>query len=796
MGERASKREFKQMEVAFVSSGPYKGDGMDLPEESLTDSRERSLAEPSLFASDLRLRRFFEAGTDAVLIVEAASGEVVEANSRAREWLGDGPTELVGRKLWEIRACREIAGSEAAFAELQAGEEERHELLTMQLAGGQWREMEFTSTSFLVEGTRFVQCSFRDITKRAREEGERNQLAEMLDQRSMNEISFYDLESLSVAYVNRGGRRNLGYEWEQLRSMTALEIFTEFDESAFGRMLEPLARGEKMLHVLQTTHRRRDGSVYPVEVHLQMVERRGIQQVMAISVDITERLERERALRESEERFRRLVEGSPDAVFVHCEDRIVFANPATFLLFGAERPEQVLGRSVLEIMHPDSRTAMEERIRRTAAGERLAAVGQKLVRLDGAVVEVDALEILSEHKGKPAVQVILRDITEKKAMEVQALRSQRMESIGLLAAGIAHDLNNALAPVLMAVSLLRRGRDDASGTRMLDAIEKSAQHAAAMVKQVLTFGRGLQDERAVVKIGPLLDELASMARHTFPQSIQMRTISGSDLWPVVGNHTQLHQILLNLCINARDAMPEGGTLTLNVTNLQLDENRAPEHAGPAAGSYVFLTVADTGIGMTEEVRAHIFDPFYTTKGASKGTGLGLSTVWSIVQAHGGFLNVQSTVGRGSVFRVYLPAQIEPPSAAAVELVPAQLGRGELILFVDDEAAIRGILSQTLQTCGYEVATAADGPQAVAVCALHPDRYHLLITDMDMPIMDGEATIMAIRRLAPRIKVIVTSGSRSREPELATLGAEAFLMKPYSADEVLRTVHAVLHPPAP
>ena len=349
-----------------------------------------------------------------------------------------------------------------------------------------------------------------------------------------------------------------------------------------------------------------------------------------------------------------LVERSPDAIFVHCEDKIVFANPATFLLLGAERPEQVLGRDVLEIMHPDSRAVLQERIRHTMAGEKAPLMEQKLIRLDGAVVEVESMGIPTIHDGKPAVQTILRDITEKKQMEAQSQRNQRMESIGSLAAGIAHDLNNALAPILMAGGLLQTRCTDPGMLRMLTLIEESAEHAANMVKQVLTFARGAKDERSMTEIGRLIEELSGIAKHTFPHSIEVRAEVAPDLWQIMANATQIHQVLLNLCINARDAMAEGGTLTLSAANIELDgasDSVAPQ---AAPGPYVDIFVADTGMGMSPEVRARIFEPFYTTKEPGKGTGLGLSTSQAIIEAHGGFLQVQSTVGLGTKFQMFCP----------------------------------------------------------------------------------------------------------------------------------------------
>jgi PAS domain S-box-containing protein len=743
--------------------------------------------------SETRYRRAFEAAMDGILILDATSGEVVDANPFLLDLLGYSLPELVGRKLWEIGRFNDIAASESAFSELQRKDYIRYENLPLETKGGRRREVEFVSNAYLVDGSRFIQCNIRDITARKQEDDERRLLAGVLDERSLNEIYFYDSETLQFVYVNEGGQRNLGYTLDQLRAMSILDIGPEFTPASYRMMVGPLLRKEEELHVYQTTQRRANGTLYPVEVHLQLIDREGKHLFLAVALDITERRRSARALRESEERYRLLIERSPDAIFVYCEDKIVFANPATLLLFGADRPEQVLGRDVLEIMHPDSRVVIRERNRHAMAGEKTPLMEQKLIRLDGAMVEVEAMGIASIHDGKPAVQAILRDVTEKKQMEAQALRNQRMESIGSLAAGIAHDLNNALAPILMAGSLLRSRCADQSMSRMLTLIQESAEHAGNLVKQVLTFARGTQDERSVTNMGPLIAELGGIALHTFSHSIEIRTEVAPDLWQIMANPTQLHQVLLNLCINARDAMDQGGTLTLSAINIELDTANLTMAPQAATGRYVRLSVADTGSGMAPEVRARIFEPFYTTKDLGKGTGLGLSTARAIVEAHGGFFQVQSTPGLGTEFQMYLPAQIESSAAASdVERIPPPIGHGELVLLVDDETAIRSILAETLETCGYRVVVATSGPQAVALCAQDPGKFRLLITDMDMPIMDGAATIMAIRTIDPQIKVIATSGTRPLPPGTAIQGAQAFLLKPYSADEVLHMVHAVIY----
>lgn len=394
------------------------------------------------------------------------------------------------------------------------------------------------------------------------------------------------------------------------------------------------------------------------------------------------------------------------------------------------------------------------------------------------------------------VMGISRDITERKLLEAQSLRAQRLESLGALAGGIAHDLNNVLAPILMSLHMLRAKYTGPSDDRLLNTIEPSVQRGADMVKQILAFVRGVQGERASLGIGPLLRELARILTPTFPKMIQIRTAASKDLWPVIGDATQLHQVLLNLCVNARDAMPNGGTLTIEASNLLIDEPYVAMQPEAKVGPYLVVRVADTGVGMPGQVRARIFEPFFTTKAADQGSGLGLATALHIVKSHNGFITVYSEPERGTEFKVYLPAeQFANVCRSETETHSLPVGNGELVLVVDDEAAILDIAKQTLQMFGYEVLTASDGAEAVAVCSQHRGRIKILITDMMMPVMEGPAAIRAALEIDPLLKVIGTSGlgSRTALADAVRPHMHAFLQKPFTAESLLKAAHRVLQP---
>jgi signal transduction histidine kinase len=314
--------------------------------------------------------------------------------------------------------------------------------------------------------------------------------------------------------------------------------------------------------------------------------------------------------------------------------------------------------------------------------------------------------------GKPkSILVVNTDITEKKQLEAQLLRSQRLESLGTLAGGIAHDLNNVLAPILMSAQLLQMKISDSRSQQLLKIMESNVKRGAALIKQVLSFGRGIEGDRMILQVGHLISEIEQIIQETFPKSIEFYPDIVSDLWSVSGDATQLHQVLMNLIINARDAMPDGGTLTISAENLFIDQNYARMNFEATVGSYIVITVADTGTGIPPKILERIFEPFFTTKELGKGRGLGLSTVIGIIKSHGGFVKVDSAVGKGSQFQVYLPA-VESTQTQQAENLELPTGHGELILVVDDEAPIREITRTVLETHNYKVVTASDGIEAM------------------------------------------------------------------------------------
>jgi nitrogen-specific signal transduction histidine kinase/ActR/RegA family two-component response regulator len=394
-----------------------------------------------------------------------------------------------------------------------------------------------------------------------------------------------------------------------------------------------------------------------------------------------------------------------------------------------------------------------------------------------------------------SILIINTDITEQKKIEKQFLRAQRLESIGTLASGVAHDLNNILAPILMGAAVLRRTDLPANDEVILSTIETCAQRGADIVKQVLTFARGAEGERRPLQTASLLKDVAIIATETFLKKITVRTSFPESLWAVVGDQTQLHQVLLNLCVNARDAMPAGGTLSLLAENFTVDEHYASMTPGACAGPHVRFEVTDTGMGIPPQNIDKIFDPFFTTKALGHGTGLGLSSVIGIVKSHGGFMSVASEVGRGATFKIWIPAKMDAfETLKQSTALPFPRANGELLLLVDDEKPILQVAKALLEGHGYRVLTAEDATEALTIFALRKDEIKLVLTDLTMPLMDGVTLIRTLQKMKPDVRVIASTGRgghEQRAQELESLNVSVCLTKPYDKNKLLKTLQDVL-----
>ncbi len=545
-------------------------------------------------------------------------------------------------------------------------------------------------------------------------------------------------------------------------------------------------------------NRAKDGSFYWVATTIVPGLDRDARpsQYLSIRFDITQRKQAEAQIREQAA----LLDVTTDAIVVRdFENRILFWNHGAEQMYGWSA-EAAIGQLTTDLLYED---AMPPPVLATAQ-QAITAQGEwqgeleKVNKLGKTVIVESRWTLIRDEVGQPkAIMAVDTDITAKKLLEDQFLHAQRLESLGTLASGIAHDLNNILTPILTIAQLLplKLPHLDQSNQRLLKILQDSAKRGSDLVSQILAFARGAEGKRATIQVGHLLHEVGRVAKQTFPKSIDVcEDVTPLELWLVSADATQLHQVLMNLCINARDAMPNGGTLTLKAKNTVLDANYARMHLDAEAGPHLAITIADTGTGIAPEVFDRMFEPFFTTKEIGKGTGLGLSTVFTIVKQHGGFVTVYSELNKGTNFTVYLPALADSTALPPTESLDDFDGNGELILVVDDEASIREIMKMALEAHNYRVITACDGIDAFSVYAEHKAEVGLIILDLIMPTIDTTTIIMTLKRMNPQVQIIAMSGLAPNQSIAAydPTTIQGFLAKPFTTHELLHTLYLVKH----
>ncbi|TVP59444.1 MAG: PAS domain S-box protein [Nodularia sp. (in: Bacteria)] len=513
--------------------------------------------------------------------------------------------------------------------------------------------------------------------------------------------------------------------------------------------------------------------------------------VVSSFIDISERKQAQEKISEQAA----LLDIATDAILVRdFQSNILFWNQGAERMYGW-RADEALGKDPLKLCCQNNSRQIEAAFKSVIESGSWQGELRKVTKSGKNIIVESRWTLMYDAAGQPkSILSVGTDITEKKQLEEQFFRAQRLESLGTLAGGIAHDLNNILTPILAASQLLQLkfAQDKKNYHHLLEIIESNSKRGAALVKQVLSFARGFKGERTIVQLKHLIAEITLIAKQTFPKSIEFAITIPEDLWAVSGDATQLHQVLMNLVVNARDAMPEGGRLAISTKNMLIDQAYAQMNLDAKVGHYIVMTVSDTGMGIASEILDKIFDPFFTTKEVGKGTGLGLSTVQGIVKSHGGFMNVSSTVEQGSKFEIFLPA-VEVTLSLDINNLEIFPGQGELILFVDDEAEIREIAKIVLEKYNYQILTASNGIEAIALYAQHKKHISAVLMDIMMPEMDGITAIRTLQKMNPQVKIIACSGIN---PDEALANADhtavqLVIAKPYTAPDLLNSLHHII-----
>ena len=766
---------------------------------TLVDMTERKAALEALQHSEEKFRTLFSASRDAILLLDRKN--YLDCNEAALEMFGcASKADFCAKTLGKISPPKQPDGRDSASAASEIVETTfktgmlRYEWAFERFDGAQF-PAEVSLNVVELEGQPIIQGVIRDISWRKEAEQQLRQLSRAVEQ-SPSAVVITDTQG-NIEYVNPKFTNVTGYSFEEALGKNPRVLKSgETPPEGYKELWDTIASGREWHGELH--NKKKNGELFWDAASICPItdESGAITHFVAVKEDITERKRTEEALKKSEEKFVKVFTVAPAvaAILTLKEARYVDVND-TFVQVSGYTRDEALGHTVKElgIINPEDLESLRSKL--AAEGTLRNEELQYRIK-DGKVFTGLVSAELIEIEGEPCVIYISLDITERKQMEEKFLLVQRMESIGALAGGMAHDLNNILAPIMMSASMLRDKKlPTETRTQLVEGIEESAQRGANIVNQVLTFARGVKGEHVVLDTRLLATQIGKIVRETFPKSIDFSLAVQEKVWNVMGDSTQLHQVFLNLCVNARDAMPEGGSLDFSVENSEVDNTFAFMVPGARPGNYVQFKLMDSGTGISKEIVARIFEPFFTTKEPGKGTGLGLSVVIGIIRSHGGFVKVESQPGKGSTFRVFIPATtdavIEPEEAKKSSLAR---GRGETILVVDDEPDILQIIGTILQQNGWVVLSAVDGVEGIAAYLNHAGSIKALVTDMVMPNMDGLSLIKSIRKLDSDLPILVSSGYSNEESqaELEELNVNCFLKKPFNARQLAAEVFALLY----
>ena len=882
--------------------------------------RAHKRAELAMVASESRYRRLFEAAQDGILIVDAVSRQILDANPFLAELLGYRLEELLGKELWEIGLYRDIEANKAGFRALQEQGYIRYEDLPLVTKDGRQIQVEFISNTYDAGDARVIQCNIRDVTERKRAE-ERLAWAAVVLANIRDAVVMTDTGGI-VTYWNDGATNLFGWTGAEMLERPSTDRVPEAYRDRMAQSTQAILAGEEFAGEWEDWHK--NGSPVWIDARVRRITDADGQVVgvLGISHDITARKEAEEVVRASELRFRTLIaataamvwdspasgrfdtdqpawteftgqtveehrgwgwldavhpddqeksgrawaaavagksdyqiehrvlradgvyrhmtaravpilgpdgtihewvgvhtdiddlkmaeekvrqrerhlaaiiENSPDCVKVVAPDGTVLEmNAAGLAMVEAVSPDQVIGKSVFDLLAADSVERFRDFLEGTCQGRRMTLT-YDAIGLAGGHRTIQSVSVpLALEDGTLAHLGVARDITEARILEQQLRQAQKMEAFGQLAGGVAHDFNNLLTIINGYSELLLDSlpRCDTSW-EMIAEIHQAGERSAGLTRQLLAFSRQQILAPRILNVNEVVADTDKMLRRLIGEDIRLTTTLGTGLWAVLADPGQVEQMLLNLAVNARDAMPQGGRLTIETTNVVLDAAYVRTCKDAIAGPNVVLSVSDTGVGIPPEVMAKIFEPFFTTKEAGKGTGLGLATVYGIVKQSGGHVAVHSEVGIGTTFKLYLP-QVEQPteSSQTRSPIPAPPRGTETILLAEDEAAVRGLTRTILTACGYQVLEAADGDEAVRVAVEHEGPIHLLLTDVVMPGVGGRAVAERLTEQYPGIRVIYVSGYTDdaviRHGVLRDV--VNFIQKPFTPAALARRVRDVL-----
>jgi PAS domain S-box-containing protein len=759
----------------------------------LRDVTSTKRAEEALRRSEEHYRFLFQKNPHAMWVYDLESLHFLEVNDVAISRYGYSREEFLGMTIKDIRPPEDVPRLMGAASPARA-DIEHSGIWRHRKKDGTLLYVDITSHALDYEGRAAVLVLAQNVTEQVRaEEQLRIQGAALAS--AANAVLITNVNGV-INWVNPAFTALTGYAFDEAVGQNPRILHSGQHSREFYKSLWSTILSGRVWHG-EMVNKRKDGQLYTEEMTVTPVRDStgNVTHFIAIKQDVTDRRRTEQALRESEGKFRALAESASAAIFISQGDRMVYANAATAHILGVTQQE-LLGREFWDFIHPDSRELVRERREARMRGAEVPPRYEvKMLTSDKKERWIDFTATMVEWEGQPAVLGTAFDVTERKKLEEQFRQAQKMEAVGRLAGGIAHDFNNLLGVIIGYSELLLETPSvgDAGVRRKIEEIHKAAGRAASLTRQLLAFSRQQVLEPRVLNLNAVVEEMEKMLRRLIGEDIELVTHLDEGLGLVKADPGQLEQVVMNLAVNARDAMPRGGRLVLQTSNADVDESMARQRAVFQPGRYVLLSVSDTGIGMDEEVRTHLFEPFFTTKEKGKGTGLGLATVYGIVKQSGGYIWVYSEPGRGSTFKIYLPRvdEAEPETRpAAVEL--ETLRGTETVLVVEDEESLRQLMCEFLRQSGYTVLEAGDATSALAVAARHAE-ISLLVTDVVLPGRSGRELAETLQKKRPQLKVVYVSGHT--DDAMLRHGIDdpgvAFLQKPFSRDAFLRKVRATL-----
>jgi len=741
-----------------------------------------------------RYRAVAESLQDFIFILDRNS-HVQYANNFMERELGYAKEEMVGKHIKEAfpPECYEFEW-ERIQKVFESEKPSRMEIKKVYPDREGWWETQLIPIRHKSGKVEFILGIGRDITEFKKMDEELKESEEkyrLIFQNIPESITITRVENGRYLSVNESFSRLSGYSREEAIDKTPFDLnlfVNPADREEFIRILKE--KGE--VNDFELQYRMRDGTILDTHLSGKPFRFKGEECLIAIVKDVTERKQADQALRESEEKYRTLVANANDAIFIAQDEQIKFPNPTTLALTGYSQ-EELATLPFLHLIHPEDRKMVFDRYSKRLKNEEVSTpYSFRIINKEGQELWVQINAVLITWEGRPATLNYVRDITPQKRLEAQYLHSQKMEAVGTLAGGIAHDFNNLLQAVLGYSEMLLLDNDRSwPGYQELQEIRRAALRGAELTQQLLTFSRRVQSKLRPVNLNSEVKQVQTLLQRTIPKMIEVDLIFVDDLRTVNADPLQIEQVLVNLAINARDAMPEGGKLMIGTQNVTLDDKYCKMHLGAKPGDYVLLTVSDTGQGMDKETLEHLFEPFYTTKGVGKGTGLGLAMVYGIVKSHEGYILCDSEPGKGTTLKIYLPV-IEPEMGS--EESKEEMGfRGgtETILLVDDEESIRNLGRQILTKLGYRVLTTSDGESALEV--YQKEKVHLVILDLIMPGMGGVKCLEEFLKINPKVKVVIASGYSVAEPTKEALekGAKSFIQKPFAMRQMFKVVREAL-----